>query len=259
MPSTVNGIGTTYFLKKNRCYSISHCENCGGLNWLSDYTTYKCVCFLFIPVIPYGKARVMNYCPACTRHRVMAHKDYTQAVAESLQTAHEAWKKEPDNTDALLALCDVLIATGQADQIDELLRLTQANLSADHAALIELRRYLASKRDRAALEVFQELLMRDPAQDALAVEMLRLLAVSGRKKEIPAAVATYFDANRDSVFFVANGGDLANFAKDFEMAAKCYDRLLELKPEATADLGKNKAVRKAYKKAGRPFPGDGMV
>ena len=69
MPSTVNGIGTSYFLKKNRCFSIRHCESCGNLNWLSDYTTYKCVCFLFIPVIPYGKARVMKW------HQRLSYRD----------------------------------------------------------------------------------------------------------------------------------------------------------------------------------------
>ena len=116
MPSTINGIGTTYFLKKNRCFSIGHCESCGGLNWLSDYTTYKCFCFLFIPLIPYGKARVINYCPACTRHRVMSHRQFANAVAEKLNDAHQAWEADPTNTDALLTLCNVLITTGQGNQ-----------------------------------------------------------------------------------------------------------------------------------------------
>ncbi len=256
MPSTVNGIGTSYFLKKNRSFSIRHCESCGSLNWLSDYTTYKCVCFLFIPVIPYGKARVMDYCPACTRHGVMPHKHFTSAIAETLQEAQKAWQEDPTNTDALLALCDVLILTGQGDQIDELLRLTQTTLSQDDAMIVDLRRMISAKNGRAALDAYADLVERRPDRDSLVVEMLQLMAVMGRKKDIPPAIAGTFDANVDSVFFMGNAGDLANFAKDFEIATKCYDRLLALKPELAAELRNNKAVSKAYKKARRPFPGD---
>ncbi len=259
MPSTVNGIGTSYFLKKNRCFSIGNCESCGGLSWLSDYTTYKCFCFLFIPLIPYGKARVMNYCPACTRHGVMPHKQFTEAVAESLQGAQKAWQEDPTNTDALLALCDVLITTGQADQIDELLRLTQATLSQEDEAIIDLRRKISAKQGRAALDAYEALVAKKPDRDSLVVEMLQLMSVMGRKKEIPPAISGTFDANADSVFFMANAGDLANFAKDFAIATKCYDRMFALKPELVSELRENKAVSKAYKKVGRPFPGDGSV
>ena len=256
MPSTINGIGTSYFLKKNRSFSIRHCESCGSLNWLSDYTTYKCFCFLFIPVIPYGKARVMNYCPACTRHGVMAHKDFTNAVTETLQEAQKAWQEEPTNTDALLALCDVLILTGQGDQIDELLRLTQATLSQDDEAIVNLRRMISAKQGRAAIEAYADLVDRHPERDVLVVEMLQLMAVMGRKKEIPAAINGTFDSNLDSVFFMANAGDLASFSKDFELATRCYDRLIALKPELADELRNNKGVRKSYKKAKRAFPGD---
>ncbi|MHB8900913.1 MAG: hypothetical protein ACYC6Y_19370 [Thermoguttaceae bacterium] len=256
MPSTVNGIGTSYFLKQNRCYSIGSCENCGSLGWLSDYTTYKCVCVLFIPVIPYGRARVINYCPSCTRHRVMSHRNYADAVATQLSEAHRAWEADPANTGAVSALCNVLIATGQSNKVDELLQLTQATLPEEDAALIDLRRKIAAKKGQAALEAYRALVAGRPGQDGLVIEMLQLMTVIGRKKEIPPAIAEHFDANGASVFFMANAGDLALAMKDYETATRCYDRMFALKPQLLQDLRTNKAVRKAYKKVGRPYPPD---
>ena len=255
MPSTVNGIGTSYFLKKDRCFSVDHCENCGNLTWLSDYTTYKCICVLFIPLIPYGKARVVDYCPACTRHHVIPYNRYTEGVTESLQEAKQAWQADPQNSETVIALCNVMIATGHADQIDELLRVTHASLSQMDKAIVDLRRLIANKQGHEALAAYETLVAQYSGEGGLVIEMLQMMFLMGRKKEIGAAISNTFNANLDSVYFMSNAGDLANFAKDFETAANCYDRLFALKPELIAELSRNKAVRKAYKKAGRPFPG----
>ena len=90
---------------------------------------------------------------------------------------------------------------------------------------------------------------RHPDGDSFVVEMLQLMAVIGRKKAIPPAIAGSFEANLQSVFFMANAGDLANFVKDFETATRCYDRMFALKPELVSELRNNKAVKKAYKKS----------
>lgn len=68
------------------------------------------------------------------------------------------------------------------------------------------------------------------------------------------AIAEAADANCDSGFFLRNAGDLASQAGQFKTAAVCYDRLIEVKPDAVHGLRTNKVAQKAYKKAGRPLP-----
>ena len=68
MPSVVNGIGTWYYGKKNLCQYSGSCEFCGCEGELLSYDTTLYFTFVFIPVIPLGKKRIMSQCPNCQRH-----------------------------------------------------------------------------------------------------------------------------------------------------------------------------------------------
>ena len=68
MPSTVNGIGTGYWGKKNRHSYQGQCRGCNRQTTLTCYDTTYCFVVLFLPVIPLGKKRILDYCAACSRH-----------------------------------------------------------------------------------------------------------------------------------------------------------------------------------------------
>ena len=55
MPTTVNGIGTTYFGKKNLEQYQGVCDSCNRSTTLSDYETGHYICIIFIPLIPIGR------------------------------------------------------------------------------------------------------------------------------------------------------------------------------------------------------------
>ena len=68
MPQTFNGIGTWYYGKKNKHQREDTCEHCGNYDYLSSYDTTNFVMFLYIPIIPLGRSRVVDECSACTKH-----------------------------------------------------------------------------------------------------------------------------------------------------------------------------------------------
>ena len=77
MPTTINGIGTSYYGKKNLEADLGTCEWCGHQGELLNYETGYYFVVLFIPLIPLGRKQILNYCPSCSRHRVMAVAEWT--------------------------------------------------------------------------------------------------------------------------------------------------------------------------------------
>ena len=73
MPSTVNGIGTHYWGKKNLYTYQGQCQACKRITSLSCYDTNLFFVVVFIPIIPLGRKRIIDHCSACTRHYAMAY------------------------------------------------------------------------------------------------------------------------------------------------------------------------------------------
>ena len=84
MPTTVNGIGTRYCGKKNPSTRHDTCSNCGREVELRSYDTTLFFVFLFIPLIPLGKKRVIDECPRCTSHHAMPLGDYQNISEETI-------------------------------------------------------------------------------------------------------------------------------------------------------------------------------
>lgn len=68
MPTTVNGIGTHYYGRKNRSVRDGICQACNRRGQLESYDTRLYFVVVFIPVIPLGRKRILDECPACRRH-----------------------------------------------------------------------------------------------------------------------------------------------------------------------------------------------
>jgi len=79
MPSTINGIGTWYWGKRNHHRIMGTCESCGAYVELSSFDTTLYFVVLFVPIIPLGRKRVIRQCPRCTRHRSMSLREWEEA------------------------------------------------------------------------------------------------------------------------------------------------------------------------------------
>ena len=71
MPQRINGIGTSYLGKSNVLSRTGECEACRRGAHLTSYDTRLWFTFFFIPVIPLGKKRILDYCASCTTHRAV--------------------------------------------------------------------------------------------------------------------------------------------------------------------------------------------
>ncbi|MBN1127278.1 MAG: hypothetical protein JXA82_19915 [Sedimentisphaerales bacterium] len=101
MPQTVNGVGTHYYGKKNTQVRHGVCHSCGHEVDLMSYDTGLYVVVLFIPVIPLGKKRIVDYCPRCTKHYVVPLKKWQQQHAETLDQVDEQLRQQADDPEEL--------------------------------------------------------------------------------------------------------------------------------------------------------------
>ena len=98
MPSMVNGIGTRYVGRSNVAKTAGTCSSCKRQTTLTSYDTTLCFCVVFIPLVPLGRKRIIDQCPACTRHRVLPLEAYQQARQrnEQMLAAYRASPADPE-------------------------------------------------------------------------------------------------------------------------------------------------------------------
>jgi tetratricopeptide (TPR) repeat protein len=96
MPQTVNGCGTWYYGKKNLQQYQGVCRSCHALTTLSSYDTRLYVVVAFIPIIPLARKRIIEQCPACTRHGAMPLDDWHRAEKRSAD-AIAAYRARPQD------------------------------------------------------------------------------------------------------------------------------------------------------------------
>lgn len=123
MPSTVNGVGTTYFLKRNRQYQDGVCEHCHERVRLESYETWYCICVLFIPVLPLGKKQILNYCPRCTRHRIVNFGEWEKIRTEAIAETSEELAESKDDFNAAIKMHATLVAVQKSDDADRLSKI----------------------------------------------------------------------------------------------------------------------------------------
>ncbi len=95
MPTTYNGIGTRYAGKKNVQQRAGQCRSCGRTVTLTSYDTRLWFVILFIPVVPLGRKRIVDYCPACTRHYVVNMDKWETARQLEISGAMEKYRANP--------------------------------------------------------------------------------------------------------------------------------------------------------------------
>ena len=133
MPTTVNGIGTHYYGKKNRSMRTAVCGACHRVGALESYDTRLWFVIFFIPVIPLGRKRIIDKCPYCTRHMAAAADAYEQARQLQTSGSLERYRREPSPEAALEAHAH-LLAFHEHEQAAQF-RAAVLERFRDHAAL----------------------------------------------------------------------------------------------------------------------------
>jgi tetratricopeptide (TPR) repeat protein len=118
MPTTVNGIGTHYYGKQNVSVRTAACAACHRIGALESYDTRLWFVIVFIPVIPLGRKRIIDQCPACSRHFAASADQYEQAKQLQTSGALERYQREP-SPESALAVHGQLLAFRELDQASE--------------------------------------------------------------------------------------------------------------------------------------------
>ena len=147
MPSTVNGIGTHYYGRRNVQQRPGPCPHCGRAVELTSYDTRLWFVVFFIPIFPLGRKRIIDYCSACTRHYAMEADKWETAKQLEVSGAMEKYRAHPTPEDAMAAH-QQLLNFHQFEQAAEF-RKTMREKYADNA---KVQAYLG-----AALEHFGKL------------------------------------------------------------------------------------------------------
>jgi len=129
MPSTVNGIGTHYYGKKNIQKRTSACHSCGRTVELVSYDTRLWFVVFFIPIFPLK--RILDYCPACTRHYAVEADKWETAKQLEVSGAQEKFRTEP-TADNAIAAHQQLLHFHQVDEAAEFQKTMTAKF-ADNA------------------------------------------------------------------------------------------------------------------------------
>ncbi|MHC4754675.1 MAG: tetratricopeptide repeat protein [Planctomycetota bacterium] len=99
MPYTLNGIGTHYYGKKNLQQRPGTCAHCNKSVILSSYDTTNYFVVFFVPLIPLGKKRILEQCPACTTHKAISLKEWLTEKEHSVNEAIDAYQANPGSSE----------------------------------------------------------------------------------------------------------------------------------------------------------------
>jgi len=138
MPYTLNGIGTNYLGKKNREDREGVCEKCGKQVKLSTYETRLFFVILFIPIIPLGKKKILDYCSRCSAHRVMPLEKWHELREKVAQESRQVVKEKSAEAQTLLSAHAKVLGVGHHEQAEELEREMSARFSANVDVMLYL-------------------------------------------------------------------------------------------------------------------------
>lgn len=243
MPYTVNGIGTTYFGTWNRQVQDGVCDSCQQRVKLVNYETWHCICVIFIPIIPLGKKQVLDYCPSCSRHRVMSFREWVKIRDEAIGETATQLSASPDDPDAAVQMHATLSAFQKRDEAAQLAEM----LEKKYPDLARVQFYLAAWYEQSGKpEVANRLFLRafelDP--DNLGIRRAALLTFveQGDVDTAKTLIQPYLPGteNFDAALFYA-------LATGFQKAGRHQEAVQTLRMllDATPGLKTDKSFRKA--------------
>lgn len=245
MPTTINGIGTQYYGKKNPRVYDGFCEACKREAKLTDYETGYYFVVLFIPIIPLGKKQILGDCSICRRHRVMPLKQWEQLREETLQSGLDDLAANMDDPNRAIELLQRMTMFNQMDEAMELAAATTKQHADDFDTQLAIGSwYERQGKSDLADQCFAHAIEIDPQNPSSK----RIQAVEAIQKGKPREAAEHLATLRESpqhydpaLFFMLAGS--YQTAGDHEQALQEYQELLEKHPA----FGKDKSFRKAVK------------
>lgn len=252
MPTTVNGIGTRYFSKRNRRQFDGVCQFCHRPSKLENYETRLVFSVFFIPVIPLGKKQILNYCPLCTRHGAVSYSAWQQARAEAVEASEAELARSSNDPDAAIRMH----ATYDAYQMHEDAARFADALATLHGDVARVQCYLGGCWERAGLteqanNAFFRALQLEPDnvqyQRAAAISHIRAGQLEQAQRLLE-AFRPPSPAFEPALFLMLSAAYQERQRHDEAMAL--YTMLADARPELRKQRSFRNAVRKSERALG---------
>ncbi|MCA9138605.1 MAG: tetratricopeptide repeat protein [Planctomycetales bacterium] len=247
MPTTINGIGTQYYGRRNPRVYGGVCESCRRNVTLADYETGYYFVVVFIPIIPLGKKQIIGECSACRRHRVMPLREWERVRDESLESGMNALAENMDDPSKAIELLHKMTVFNQMGEAMELAAATAKQHSQDFETLVDIGSwYEQHNQTRLSDQCFEQAIALAPDHPTSK----RIQGVGALQAGKPQEAATYFESLRKSPDFYDPGlfYMLANAYQAAEMHAEAIEEFKDLMGR-NAEFANDKTFRKAVKKS----------
>lgn len=247
MPTTINGIGTQYYGRKNPRVYEGVCDSCQQQVTLTDYETGYYFVVIFIPLIPLGKKQIIGECSACRRHRVMPLAEWARIREESMESGLNSLAENMDDPTKAIELLHNMTLFNQLDEAMELAGATVKQHPEHYETLVEIGSwYERQGHSTLADQCFSQAIALAPDHPTSR----RIQGVEALQKGNTTDAAQFFEPLRGSeehydpsLFYM-----LANAYQVKEMHAEALVEFKEL-IERVPEFGKDNTVRKAIKKS----------
>jgi len=257
MPQVVNGCGTWYY-GKNRVHRIAMtCPNCSAYADLESYDTTKYIVFLFVPLIPVSKWRVIEKCPTCTQHRAIKLSEWEKAKQADSAAVTEELRQDPTNPETVQKVIGV--ATSYQDenlflQVAEKLAKPMTH-DADVQAVLGSAYAYFGRRDQAEEAYKASLAVKEDPEvsEQLALQLLRRGQPEEAEKYLQHLLGSSKPEHAGFVHLLGEGY-LADGRT--ERGLELLDEAAAMEPAIQADKEHQKLRKKAEKALGtsRPIP-----
>jgi Flp pilus assembly protein TadD len=253
MPTTINGIGTHYYGKRNLQVRHGTCDQCKRPGQLTSYETRLWFVVVFIPVIPLGRKQIVDQCPHCTRHRAASLGEFKRAGEQAVEEARRHAQQHPGDPDVAVRLHATLVAFQQREESHEQARAMEARFP-DHAGV---QMYLGAwhsqeGREDEADARFERALAIEPDNHAAA----RAVAVGcmqkgdlARARDLLAFMQTPGPDQDPAVMVML--ADAYQAGDDHQSALWWYRLALEGSPPLAADRKLRKRIKRSEAALGR--------
>lgn len=254
MPTTVNGIGTTYYGNRNPRVYEAECDSCGFYGQLSDYETTLFFVVIFIPVIPLGQKQIIGDCPNCRRHRVMPLHEWQNISEQAVEEGLAALQHGPQDPDKALELLGTMNAFNRVDEARELALATKETFAHDIETQLALAGYFESEGMHQQVdECINRAIAIDPNHPGSLRGAAFDLMEAGR---FPEAIAKLNplrppSPHYDLGLFMRLAMKMAEYG-EHDSAIKEYSQLLAHTPELAKDSSFRTEVTKSEQAVGAP-------
>jgi tetratricopeptide (TPR) repeat protein len=253
MPGTVNGIGTRYAGRQDESAVQANCPFCGRLTRLSSYSTREFFCFVYIPLIPLGRYRIVNQCAVCRRHYRLPWSEFQRRLGADIEPLREAVRRAPNDPEPRVALVEGLMGFQMFGEADAAAREGVA-AAPRHARLNRLAAQVLTLRGdlAGATPFYRQAASSAPSDPEIRLACGRHLLARGEHAEAARELGEARRLDPDSVTVLSLLGDAHTAGQRWAEALDAYQQILSRHPELAADRDLLRRMKKCKEALGYP-------